>query len=573
MATALAETPEFMTWTWDDIEPRYRELEGRTLVLETIGDFLEEWSRLADQIGELASRLKVATDVDTADEDAAARYRTFVQDTSPKVDEAEHRLAQKLLATGIVPEGMEVPMRHMQVDVELFREENLPLQSEEKLLAEEYFKISGAQTVEWEGEEIPVAQLTPILEEQDRARREHAWRLGAERRLEDRDAITDVWQKLLRVRQQIAANAGFPDYRSYRWRELKRFDYSPADAKQFHKSVERLVVPAVRHMYERRRDHLGIPSVRPWDRAVDVYGRPPLRPYTNAAELENTTLAIFERVDPALSSYFDTMRQVGLLDLENRKNKAPGAYCTTFPAGRRPFILANATGINDDVFTLLHESGHAFHVFEMADLPYAQQRTLGGIPIEFAEVASMGMELLAAPYLSADEGGFYSRQDAARARLDHLETILTLLPWIAAIDAFQHWVYENPADAEDPDKADTQWADLIGRFLPFVDWSGVERELRNDWRRIPHLFGWPFYFLEYGLAQLGALQVWVNARRDQSEAVQMYLHALSLGATRTLPELFEAAGARFAFDEGTIRDAVELLEASIGELEREQDEA
>jgi oligoendopeptidase F len=265
------------------------------------------------------------------------------------------------------------------------------------------------------------------------------------------------------------------------------------------------------------------------------------------------------------------MRREGLLDLENRKNKRPGAYCTAFPAMGRPFILGNATGINDDVFMLFHESGHAFHTFAMADLPYAHQKGFGAIPMEFAEVASMGMELLAAPYLSVDEGGFYSRQDAARARLDHLQTIITLLPWIAAVDAFQHWVYENPTEAEDPERADACWEDLIRRFLPFVDWSGLEAELRNDWRRIPHLFGYAFYFLEYGLAQLGALQVWVNARRDGAEAVRMYLRALSLGGTRTLPELFEAAGARFAFDEETIRDAVILLEGSIGALEREQD--
>lgn len=569
--TEATETPEFMSWTWADIEPRYQALESRELTKETIDSFLREWSEVVEQVEELGARLKVASDINTADEEASARFRAYIEEIDPKVKEAEHRLEEKLLAGGLTPKDMAVPLRNMRVDTELFRQENLPLESEEALLAEEYLKLVGGQTVEWDGKEIPLTMLVPVMEEQDRERRERAWRTGARRRLQDRAAVDEIWGKLLDVRQREARNADFPDYFAYRWREMKRFDYTPNDIKQFHRSVEKVVVPAVSRMFERRRRMLDLESIRPWDRDVDVLGRGPVHPYQTADELATTMSSIFHHVDPALGGYFDQMRQEGLLDLETRKNKAPGGYCITFSAVGRPFIFGNATGIHDDVVLLSHEGGHAFHVFEMQHLPYAHQRGLGSLPIEFAEVASMGMELLASPYLAADQGGFYSREDAARVRLAHLEGVLSILPWIAVVDAFQHWVYEHPEEAADPARCEDEWAQLMRRFMPYIDWSGLEEELRNDWRRIPHLFASPLYFLEYALAQLGAVQVWANARRDQAEAVRQYRHALSLGGTRTLPELYAAAGVRFAFDEETIQNAVTLLESTIDELAAEQE--
>lgn len=570
MVTALDNPPDFMAWTWDDIEPQYRELAGRTLTAETVDRFLRDWTDLGNRIGELGTRLDLATDMNTADEEASARFQTYVQEIMPRVEEAENELAKKLLDSGLQPDGLGVPLRRMRVDVELFREENLPLQTEEQLLVEQYAKITGGQTIEWDGEEIPLAQIMPILEEQDRGRRERAFRLAASRRLQDREAIHHVWQKLLDLRVRQAANAGFSDYRSYRWRELKRFDYTPEDAKRFHDSVEQVVVPVVAGWTRRRAERLGLPSVRPWDRNVDVFGRPPLRPYTTSEEYENGVLSMFRRVDPAIGARFNTMKDEGLLDLKSRKNKAPGAYCTSLPAMGRPFIFGNGTGVHDDIVTLLHEGGHAIHLFEMAHLPYGPQKGFGAIPMEFAEVGSMAMELLASPYLPRENGGFYSEADARRARVEHLEFALGILPWISVVDSFQHWVYEHPEEAADADRADDVWVPLFERFMPYLDWSGLEAEQRNEWRRVIHIFQVPFYFLEYALAQLGAFQVWDNARSDQAQAVRHYREALALGGTRALPELFEAAGARFAFDEQTLRDAASLVDATIDELEREQ---
>lgn len=571
MTAAGTETEDFLAWTWDDMEPRYREIEGMPLEADSGAAFLGAWSNLSSRVSEIGARIKLASDQNTADEEIAERYRVFIEEIGPRAEEAEQRLKEKLIASGVVPAGMEIPLRGMRVEAELFREENLPLMTEEKLAAEEYFKITGAQTVEWDGEEIPLVQLQPVFEEQDRARRERAWRAATQRRLHDRDAVREVWVKLLDVRERIARNAGFPDYFSYRWRDLGRFDYTPEDSQQFHAAVESVVVPAVSRMFERRRRRLGLQTLRPWDQEVDVFGRGPLRPYDSAEELEDTTAAVVRRVDPVLGDHFDTMRQSGLLDMESRKNKAPGAYCTIFDAARRPFIFGNASGTHDDVVTLLHEGGHAMHVFEAEHLPFLPQRTFDSMPIEFAEVASMGMELLAAPYLTRDEGGFYSAEDAARARIQHLEGILSLFPWTVAVDAFQHWVYRHPGEARDVGATEAAWSDLMQRYLPYVDYSGLERERANDWQRVPHLFGWPLYFLEYALAQLGAVQVWANALKDQAEAVRQYRAALALGATATLPQLFDTAGARFTFDEVILHEVVRLVESTIDELEASQE--
>jgi oligoendopeptidase F len=287
---------------------------------------------------------------------------------------------------------------------------------------------------------------------------------------------------------------------------------------------------------------------------------PPLRPFETAEELESKTAAIFHRVDPHLGNYFDIMRQENLLDLDNRKGKAPGGYCSDFPVAKRPFIFTNAVGLDDDVRTMLHEGGHAFHFFEMSHLPYFHQRR---IPMEFAEVASIGMEFLSYPYLTEGEGGFYNTRDAARACLEHLEKSLLFWPYMAVVDSFQHWVYENPESAAIAANCDTKWRELWDRFMVGIDWRGLEEEKVTGWHRKLHIHLDPFYYVEYGLAQLGAVQVWRNALVDQTAAVVDYRRALSLGGTVNLPKLYAAAGAKFAFDAATLKQAVNLMEGKI----------
>jgi len=556
---------ELMRWTRPDIQPYYQDLAARTLTVETVALWLSDWSRLSECVVEMQNRLTVATTVNTADAEADRRYTAFLDTIYPAAQAAEQRLKEKLLASGLEPNGFEIPLRNLRAEAALFREANLPLLAEEKKLITEYDKIVSAQTVMWEGQEITLLQLQPVYLDPDRAVRERAWRLAMDRRLADRQAISDLWAKFLRLRKQIAANADFgDDYRAYRWPQLLRFDYTPDDCARFHQAIEQVVIPAAGRIYERRRQRLGVETLRPWDLNVDPLGRSPLRPFETIDELQSKTSAIFHRVDPQLGARFDTLIREGLLDLDNRKNKAPGGYCTEFAAIRRPFIFMNAVGLHDDVQTLLHEGGHAFHVFESARLPYLHQMQVG---LEFAEVASMGMELLAAPYLAAQHGGFYSDADAARARVEHLEQAILFWPFMAVVDAFQHGVYENPDTAFDPDNCDAQWAALWNRFMRGVDWSGLEQEIITGWQRKGHIHQDPFYYVEYGFAQLGAVQVWRNALKDQAGSVASYRRALSLGGTAPLPQLFEAAGAKFALDAGTLREAVGLMEETIARLD------
>ncbi|MEA4909908.1 MAG: M3 family oligoendopeptidase [Anaerolineaceae bacterium] len=556
-------TAELLQADWSTFEPEYRDLAAQTLAAENVAGWLSRWSRASELVAELYNRLYVATTVNTADAEAEKRYQHFTEQIYPQASEADQGLKEKLIASGLCPPGFEIPLRNYRAEADLYRAENLPLISEEFQLSNEYFKITGAQTVTWEGKETTLQQLNPVAEDPDRQRREAAWRLSIERQLADREALNALWQKLLDLRLRMAANTG-RDYRAFRTQQLLRFDYTPADCHKFHQAIEETVVPAAQRIYERRRRLLGVDRLRPWDVSVDPYGRPALHPFQDVAGLKRGVSAIFHHVDPVLGGYFDSMVSEELLDLDNRKNKGPGGYCNGFDAVRKPFIFMNAVGTHDDVQTLLHEGGHAFHVFESAHLPYHAQLS---VPMEFAEVASMGMELLAGPYLAHDYGGFYTPQEAARARASHLEGILLFWPYMAVVDAFQHWVYENPSQAMQPNACDAAWGDLWGRFMPGVDWSGFEDAMLTGWHRNLHIFEVPFYYVEYGLAQLGAVQVWRNALEDQAGAVARYRPALSLGGTVTLPQLYAAAGARLAFDAPMLWDAVQLLEEKMAGFE------
>jgi oligoendopeptidase F len=319
-------------------------------------------------------------------------------------------------------------------------------------------------------------------------------------------------------------------------------------------------VPAATRCYERRKKHLGLAALRPWDLDVDPLGRPALAPFKDVGRFQSGVHTILQRVDSTLADYFRIMTAEGLLDLENRNNKAPGGYCATLEAAKRPFIFMNAVGLHGDVMTLIHESGHACHSFEAGRLPYCQQRNSG---LEFAEVASMGMELLAAPYFAKDAGGFYTRDEAARALVENLEKNVQFWPYMAVVDGFQHWVYENPSAAMEPANCDRQWTGLWNRFMVGIDWIGFDEVLATGWQRKLHIFLEPFYYVEYGLAQLGAAQVWANALKDQAGAVAAYKRALTLGGTKSLPELYATAGARFAFDAATLGPIVGLMEEKL----------
>jgi oligoendopeptidase F len=565
MLTGLPETPqELMTWDWPQFQPYAKQLAKEHIHAGNVEEWLRDWSLLSECVDELYNRLEVAITVNTTDKDAENHFNHFMDNIYPKMRESDQELKLKLLKSSLEPVGFEIPLRNYRAEAKLYKADNLPLFSEEQKLSNEYSQIIGAMTVEWRGKELTISQLEPEYQNVDRDIREQAWRLATKRQLADRQAINELWRKLLDLRLKLAANAGQPDYRSFRWQQFLRFDYSPADCKSFHDAIEKVVVPSANRIYERHRQQLGLKTLRPWDLDVDPLGRAPLRPFKDINELKEKISNIFRHVHPDLGAYFDIMIRENLLDLDNRKNKAPGGYCTGFNYVHRPFIFTNAVGTHSNVQTMLHEGGHSFHVFETAGLNYFAQLFA---PAEFAEVASMSMELLGIPYLTSDQGGFYSQDEAARAKIEHLESIITFWPYMAVVDAFQHWVYENPQKAEDADRCDAEWGTLWQRFMPGVDWSGLEDAMLTGWHRKLHIHTDPFYYVEYGMAQLGAVQVWSNALKDQANAVARYRQALSLGGTETLPKLYEAAGAKLAFDAGTLDRAIRLIESKIQEFE------
>ena len=491
--------------SWDAIQPYFDELEARDLTAETLDQWLRDYSRLEDWLSEYGARRQVAASQDTSDAEAERLLSDYFEKIMPGWDAADQRMREKLLASGLEPAGLAIALRNLRSEVDLFRAENLPLMTEEEQLKIRFNKIMGAQTATWDGEEKTLRQMETLLLDDDRAVRERAWKATSQRQLADRDALNELWGELLTVRRKIAANAGKANYVEYAWQDRKRFDYTTEDNQRFLDAIAEVVVPAATQIYERHRLLLGYETLRPWDLNVDPLGRDPLRPYADIDELKARASEIFHRLDPQLGEYYDIMRDEGLLDLENRKNKGPGGYSIAFAQSKRPFIFMNSVGLHGDIRTLVHEAGHSFHAFEKLKLPYAMQRP---VTAEFNEVASMAMELLTTPFWGRENGGFYSAAETARGRIEHLEKIILFWPYMAVVDAFQHWAYTHADDALIAANCDAQWAALWDKYMPGIDYSGLEADKADGWHRKLHIYRYPFYYVEYGMAQLGAVQIW-----------------------------------------------------------------
>ena len=549
---------------WDQIEPLFEALESRPI--GSAAD-LERWLLDVDEmrsvLGEYGARRYIDMTCHTDDTEIERRYLHWVEEVEPKCEPRWHRLDVRYLDSrhraGLDRTQYEVFDRNARAEVELFRAENVPLLSELTTLDQQYDKISGAMAVEFDGVERTLPQMARYQEEPDRDLRRRAWEAVAGRRLQDRESIELIYERMLELRQRVADNAGLPDFRAYAWRSRRRFDYSPEDCERFHVAVERTVVPLRDRVDERRRAALGIDTLRPWDLAVDPANRPPLRPFESSEALCSGVEAILGRLSSDFAREFGALRARGALDVESRKSKAPGGYQYTLDEVREPFIFMNAAGVQRDVETLLHESGHALHAAATRDLPLLPYRHA---PLEFCEVASMAMEHLGRPHMDV----FYGPDDARRAARKHLEDVIALVPWIAIVDAFQHWVYTHPGHGRDERRE--AWNAVLGRFYHKLDWSGWEQARDAMWQRQGHLFGSPFYYIEYAIAQIGALQIWLQARQHPERAIDNYRRALSLGGSRPLPELFEAAEIRFDFSEQTL---VPLMEAVERELAGERE--
>lgn len=548
--------------TWKDIEPLYAALAARPLSSGAIEAWLADWSRLEAMLSEAAGLAMIAYTRDTTDPTLEAAHLRFSGEIGPRSEEQEVVLAQRLIDSGFARPDLEVTIRKFRTRIAIFRQANVPIMKEVEELDAKYQKLTGGLTVKWDGIEKTIPELQPFLQSPERRVRERAFRQGAQAYIDHRTELAALFDQLFLLRRRIAANAGFANFEDYSFQSKFRFDYTPADCRRFHEAVEEVVMPAIGRMLERRRLRLGLTRLRPWDLGQDPEGRDALRPFQSAEELVNGAARVFGRVSPDCGSEFRVMIEEDLLDLETRKGKAPGGYCATLSHRGRPFIFMNAVGVAEDVSTLMHEGGHAFHAFAAHRQPLVWQRQPG---LEMCELASMSMELLSAPFLGREQGGFFSEEDHTRARVEHLEDVLLTLAHIASVDAFQSWLYTSGMGA-DFDARDRAWLRIRNRFETGLDWSGLESERIARWYRQLHIFIHPFYYIEYGIAQLGALQVWRNSLRDGPGAVQRYRDALALGATLTLPELYRAAGAELRFDATLMRELIELVERELEAL-------
>ena len=444
---------DFMDWDWDQIKPFSDKLLNVELTGNIVDEWLKDWSQLTSLIMECYYRLKIRTTTHTNDEENTKSYHAYSENIIPKSRLFEQHMTEKLLESHIEPANFSIPLRKMRNDAALFREENLPLKTEIEKLLVKMQEMDAARAYSWEGEEVNERQMLDKLTVSNRGDREAAWQILSAGITADTEKVSDIWGQLLDLRINIAQNAGFDDYRSYRWQELGRFDYTPEDCKSFHRAIEDVVVPAYTRMSEKRIESLGVDTLRAWDShwfyKPDPSGLDPIRPYETITELNQKMEQVFTKVDPQLGEYYRIMVDEDLLDLETRKYKAPGGYMEELPTSKRPFIFVNGTNSTDDINTLLHEGGHAFHTFESLKWPTHHQSSLNNVPIEFVEVPSMAMEFLATPYLGTDQGGFYSSKEAARAMIENLEASLGFWAYMAVVDAFQHWVYENPVEAHD----------------------------------------------------------------------------------------------------------------------------
>ena len=547
--------------SWESIEPFMNDLRDRKLscsnCLET---FIADRSSLSEVISEARARLYIDMTCHTDDEDIQKSWMQFVENVQPKLSEYSDILNRRLVehqALDELPERFGILVKGIKTDIAIFREENIPLSTQATKLVTEYNEICGAQMVEFDGEQKTFAQMAIYFENTDRKIREDAWKAVSERRFEDNERVSEIYDELIQIRHKMATNAGFEGFQQYMFASMHRFDYSIEDCLEFHESIETVCQP-LRHRTdgERMRD-LGIDSLRPWDMGVDVKGRPPLQPFNDVQEMVDGCSRIFHNMSEELGNYFDQLDANDCLDLDSRKGKAPGGYQYYLQKSRLPFIFMNAAGTQRNIETMIHEAGHAFHSFYSGHLDLIHERDS---PIEFAEVASMSMELLTHPHWEE----FYDNKDADRARRKHLEDIISFMPWMATIDAFQHWVYANPNHSRE-ERAE-KWLELGERFGPKVNMTGFEDIHKVSWQRQGHLFGVPFYYVEYGIAQLGALQMWKYHRRDTQDALDRYKAGLSLGYTRGLTELFQASGLELSFSESYVGELIGEIDEALAEL-------
>jgi len=548
---------DFIVTDWKSLDPYFKELLKRKIT--NVKD-LEEWIRDIDEVEAIVSEdacwRQIKMTCDTTDKSLEEAFNFFCMEIQPQIQSASNALNKKLLKSPYLKkldkEKYALLIRNVKKNIELFREENVPLQAELSVMQQQYGMIAGKMTVQVNEKEYTLQQASKFLESEDRGLREEVYKKIQERRMQDSDVLHELFGSLIAKRHQIALNAGFANYRDYKFVELGRFDYTKEDCFKFHEAVKLHVLPLIDTIYAKKKEKLGLDILKPWDIEAEPKGTQPLKPFETGKELLEKTIACFEKIKPFFADCLKKMEELKHFDLESRNGKAPGGYNCPLAESGAPFIFMNAAGQMSDVTTMIHEGGHAIHSF------LAHQLKLNAFkeyPMEIAEVASMSMELIS---MSHWESFFDNEADLLRAKQHQLERTITIFPWIAIIDKFQHWIYENPSHSIE--ERTEKWSEILKEFSTnSIDFTGVEMYRAIAWQRQLHLFEVPFYYIEYGIAQLGAIGLWKQYKKNPKKGLSNYINALKLGGTKTLPVLYETAGLKFDLSPSYIKNLMEFV--------------
>ena len=549
---------------WENLEPYFKNLAERQITsLREFELWLKDVNELEAVVSEDACWRQIRMTCDTTDKSLEEAFNYFYQEIQPKYQPYADLLNKKLVESPYAKELDQdkyfTYLRNVRKNIELYREANIPIQADINVLQQQYGQIAGAMTVEVNGKEYTLQQAAKFLEDPDREKREEVYRKINERRLVDKDPLNKLYNSLIEKRHQLALNAGFANYRDYKFVEMGRFDYTPENCYQFHEATRLHVLPLVDEIFERHKQKLGLEILKPWDTEAEPKGIEPLRPFNEGKELLHKTIKCLDELEPFFADCLRKMEVMNHLDLDSRKGKAPGGYNMPLAESGAPFIFMNAAGQMSDVTTMVHEGGHAIHSFLSHPLELANFKEY---PTEMAEVASMAMELFTMDYWHVF---FDDEADLKRAKRHQLERVITIFPWIATIDKFQHWVYENPGHTEN--ERSEAWMNILNTFSSSsIDYSGLMPYRNISWQRQLHLFEVPFYYIEYGIAQLGALGMWKQFRENKQQAITNYTNALSLGGTKTLPDLYRAAGLSLDFSPERIRELMDMVSTELTAL-------
>ena len=557
--------PQDLNIAWENLEPIFKELLKREInSVEELEQWLRDKSELEAALEEDFAWRYIKMSCDTSNEELVKSFQYFATEIEPKISPIANELNKKFCENPFIDqldqEKYFVYIRSIKKALELFREENIELFTKLQVTQQKYQAITGAMSVELEGKTYTLEQAANFLKDIDRATRENAWRNIQQRRLVDKDELNTLFDELIKMRHQVALNAGFENYRDYMFQALGRFDYTPKDCYDFAAAIEKEIVPLLKEQADKRKDELNLTELKPWDMDVNTSGKPALKPFHNGSELIDKSISCFSALRPSLGEKLAIMKQHNLFDVESRMGKAPGGYNYPLAETGAPFIFMNSANSLRDLTTMVHEGGHAVHTFLTANL---ELNDFKHCPSEVAELASMSMELI-----SMDKWNVYfdKEEDLIRAKKEQLADVLKTLPWVAVIDQFQHWIYTNPEhNAADREAAFKQIYERFG--AGFANWDDLEQQLGNVWQKQLHLFEVPFYYIEYAIAQLGAIAVWKNYKENPEKALDQYLAALNLGYTKPMNVIYETAGIKFDFSASYVKELATFVKQELEKLE------